>query len=150
MCRWRPTLTQLHDQGMSFENLRPDWPDLPLTDPTLACDVVDLFLRVSDRMKRSALLLLCDEEDRLMQPVTVDGIDWHMVASERALLFGFLSHLGVPGLVLAISGPRPIDPGVAERWRDTAEHELARLGVRFLGFYTADPNSVWEPAAPAA
>lgn len=130
---------------MTFEDLPPQWPTMSLSDPTLAIDVVDLLLKHSDRAQSSALLLLCDDEGRALQPVVVDGVDWHCIARDRALLFRVFGHLDVSNVIVAISALAPIDRGVALRWRDTARTELRKHGARLIGFYIADQDRVWEP-----
>lgn len=135
---------------MTFDDLPTNWPTLPLDDPRLAADVVDLCLRHSDRVKNSALLLLCDDRGVGLQPVVIDGVDWHAVADERASLFDVVGHVGVPAVVVAVSARRPIPSEVALRWRETARAVFARDGVRMLGFFSADQDSVWEPTAEAA
>lgn len=123
---------------------------MPLTDPELTADVVDLCLKHSDRVQNSALLLLCDDAARLLQPIVIDGIDWHCIAEERALLFQVFGDLDIPGVVVAISASAPIDAGVTLRWRETARTELDKHGARLLGFYTADQDRVREPGREAA
>ncbi|MCG6566856.1 hypothetical protein [Tessaracoccus sp. ZS01] len=134
---------------MSFHDLPQEWSALPLTDTTLAVDVVDLFLKDSDRRQNSALLLICDDEGHALQPVVIGDIDWYMTADERVGLFRLFEHLAVPGVVVAVSAGRPIEPEVADRWLQTARAELAKHHVQLFGFYSADLREVWEhrPAA---
>ncbi|WP_203568407.1 hypothetical protein [Aestuariimicrobium ganziense] len=135
---------------MTFEQLPKDWPTRSLSDPSLTPDVVDLCLKLSDRMQDSALLLLCDHEGRLLQPVVIEQVDWHAIADERAQLFHLFEHLEIPSVVVAVSSRKPINPGVVLRWLDTARRELSRVGVELLGFYCADMDEVWAPVESAA
>lgn len=134
---------------MTFEDLPTDWSSQPLSDPDLAMDVVDLFLRDSDRARNSALLLLCDDERRALLPVVINDIDWRTTASNRSALFAMVAGFGVPGVVVAVSGPRSLPAEVTERWRRTALRELQKMGVELIGFYSADLGDVRD-VRPAA
>ncbi|GAA4896652.1 hypothetical protein GCM10025789_13070 [Tessaracoccus lubricantis] len=135
---------------MSFEDLPREWHGLSLSDPGLAVNVVDLFLKNSDRRRNSALLLICDEEGRAMQPVVINDIDWYMIADERGGLFHIFDHLHVPGLVVAVSAERAIEPEVADRWLHTSRAELAKRDIELVGFFSADRLEVWEHRPAAA
>lgn len=135
---------------MTFQNLPDDWQSMSLADPDLALDVVDLFLGYHDRLKSSALLILCDESGRAVQPVVVNGVDWLMSATERERLFRFLEDAGSPKVVVAVSSPSPIPPTVVMRWWATATEVLPQVAVELLGFYCADATSVQDPVAQAA
>jgi hypothetical protein len=56
---------------MTFEDLPNDWSDRPLTDPALLSDVLDLVVFEKDRAAGAVSFLLCDDEGRLVQPVTI-------------------------------------------------------------------------------
>ena len=53
---------------MTFENLPDDWHTLPLTEPQLLADVLDLVVGHRDRVDESFVVLACDSDVRLVQP----------------------------------------------------------------------------------
>ncbi|MCO5300974.1 MAG: hypothetical protein M9886_13565 [Candidatus Nanopelagicales bacterium] len=57
---------------MSFKDLPPDWPDIPLTDPTHIANVLDIFVSMKTRMNGGLLVLLCDPLRCPMQPILVE------------------------------------------------------------------------------
>lgn len=59
---------------MTFEDLPQDWDDNPITHDMLP-DVVDLFVKSSDRFEGCLTLLLLTEDHRLMQPVAIEHFD---------------------------------------------------------------------------
>lgn len=136
----------IHSDGMSFEDLPDDWSDHPLSTPGLAIDVVDLFFRGRDRAAGALLLLLCDAQHRLLQPIVIDDVPWLASQPERSRFFdGFLGHFPEATMVAAVSSRFMLPPGVARGWRESAE---AALGDRLIAFFTAVPNAVVEvPAA---
>ena len=122
---------------MTFEDLPSNWADMPLTDPALATNVVDLFLGERDRHADSLLLLLCDEHHRLVQPIVIDGMKWRCSAPELAEATAFLDQLDVvPGMIAAISSARPFTLPLSRRWHRT----LAGTAPRLLHFYAATPG----------
>lgn len=135
---------------MTFENLPDDWPSMSLADPDLAVDVVDLFLGYRDRLRNSALLLLCDESGRAQQPFVISDVDWSAPADERPRMFRLLAGLEIPKVVVAVGSPGGLSTTTALRWRQTALEELAKVDVELLGFYCADSEGVWQPEPIAA
>ena len=91
-------------QGMSFDDLPSDWPTRPLTDPTIARDVVDLVVREADRAQGCLSILLCSREHRLVQPVTINDVEGVPPHERRrpfdVFLSGFADRLG--GIVVAV------------------------------------------------
>jgi hypothetical protein len=57
---------------MSFKDLPPDWPDIPLTDPTHIANVLDIFVSMKTRMSGGLLVLVCDPLRCPMQPILVE------------------------------------------------------------------------------
>lgn len=128
---------------MTFEDLPQNWPELPLTTPGLASDVVDLFLPVRDRVRNSLLLLLCDETDRIVaDPVVINDVPWSASAEQREAPFRALAHF--PGLhvLVALSSRAMLRPELVERWRDTARRSLEHVGISMIGFHSADTRRV--------
>lgn len=122
---------------MTFENLPTNWPELPLTDPVLAADVVDLALGHQDRLHNSMLVLLCDDDLRVLQPCMIDGLDWNCTARLRRDTFRFLTHLPLGGVIIAISSRRQLPADVADRWLRAAHSVLAEDGPPLLHFFSA-------------
>ena len=56
---------------MTFEDLPDNWPTLPLTEPQLLADVLDLVVGHHDRVGESFVVLACDEDVRLVQPCVI-------------------------------------------------------------------------------
>ena len=56
---------------MSFEDLAQEWPTMSLTDPDHICDVLDVFVDLRARNAGSLLVLICDEERRPVQPLSL-------------------------------------------------------------------------------
>jgi hypothetical protein len=79
---------------MSFDDLPEGWKDLPLTDPRLIADVLDLVVSDADRCAGALAVLMCDEQGRLLQPGIVSDLDYNSTEAERsALLASFVSTL---------------------------------------------------------
>lgn len=133
--------------GMSFDDLPQGWHTRPLTDSTLAADVVDLVVRDSERELGCISLLLCDTGGRMVQPVTITEMDLHPGAEEDAVFDTIIGGLAdsIGGFVAAIGRPRGLAPD--DRARDLHEEALAasrRHGVPLLGTYLATPQGVVE------
>jgi len=128
---------------MTFEDLPENWPDLPLTEPTLIADVVDLLLGASDRVRDSLLYLPCTESDTgVPSPIIIDGSNWRCTAGERRQTLAHLAGIGFPAAVVAVSSYSPVDAGVVSRWHTAAREELDMAGVRLLGFCSASVDEV--------
>jgi hypothetical protein len=79
---------------MSFDDLPEGWKDLPLTDPRLIADVLDLVVSDADRCAGALAVLMCDEQGRLLQPGIVSDLDYDSTEAERsARLASFVSTL---------------------------------------------------------
>lgn len=129
---------------MSFEDLPETWPDLPLSDPLLAADVVDLFVSHADRVEGCAAFLLLDDGLRLTQPCLLgevpDGADpWdlrdHLVeVFGRLGLGGVLFARGRDGSVLLTDADR--------RWHEVLLDVCRRIEVPLVGAFVATPAAV--------
>ena len=121
---------------MGFDDLPADWSDRPLTDPRLVRDVLDLMVFDKDRRAGALSILICDEEARLIQPLTVTDIP-EVAQAERVRCIGNLVEaIGRKGsLLLALARP----DGLSIRESDTAWLRAAETAcgddVRFLGLY---------------
>ncbi|NLE99095.1 MAG: hypothetical protein GX596_14075 [Propionibacterium sp.] len=137
---------------MSFEDLPEKWDHLPLTDPRLAADVVDLFLSNSDRLEDSLLILMLDDAHRLLQPAVMGGVPWRCTTLERQRTLESLADLPVPAMLLAFSSPYPLPADVLWRWRRDVARLCADGGPEVTEVFAVTPSSVVRcpGAAPPA
>ncbi len=133
---------------MSFHDLPKNWHALPLTDTALARDVVDLVVRDQDREGGCIVILLCDEDHRMVQPVAITDIGDRARPGEAANLFDMvLDQVGdqVGGLVVAIGRPHGHVPDdEARTWHEAAIARCRRHGVPLVGTYLATDRGVME------
>lgn len=135
---------------MSFDDLPETWPDLPLDDPLLAADVVDLVVSHADRVDGCAGFLLLDDTLRLRTPLVIgDTGDEHDPWELRDGLVEALRPLDLGGVVLA----RGRDGSVLLTDTDRAWHEMTldvcrRLGVPLVAAFVATPAAVRPFPAP--
>lgn len=133
---------------MTFTDLPSGWPARSLADRVLAADVVDLVVRDEDRATRCMTLLLCDDDGRMIQPVTVGDVPPESTDDERRAFFdAFLDHLGhaLGGVVVAMGRPRGHWPTDDERaWHESAIAACRATGVALLGTYLATADGVTE------
>lgn len=137
---------------MSFLDIPSDLRDRSLTDPRLAADVVDLVVSDDNRHHGCVALMLCDERDRLLQPVVIGDVP------DNASTDGLVSFLGLflpslaegGGSVLVARGRRRgFEPTDADReWHQVAIDCCAATGVRLLGFHLATRDTVVELPRP--
>ncbi len=131
---------------MSYHDLPPDLPAIPLTDTTVQADVIDLILGIEERRSGALALMLCDEGDRGVQPIVLSDLPPEASAAEvRSLLDLLLPMVGeTRGAILLGRGRRrgllPTDNDRA--WHQTTIEACARHRVRLLGFYLASPDGV--------
>lgn len=134
--------------AMTFTDLPSDWPSRSLADRALAPDVVDLVVRDGDRAAGSMTLLLCDDDGRMIQPVTVGDVPDSCSEEERRAFFdAFLDHLGhaLGGVVVAIGRPSGRWPSDSDRdWHESAITACRATGVQLLGTYLATADGVTE------
>jgi hypothetical protein len=122
---------------MTFDDLPDDWSDRPLTDPALVADVLDLVVFARDRQQGAVSFLLCDEDARLVQPVTITDIPATAAVDDRRrclrTVVGAMSGRG--GLLVAVAREDGLSVCASdEAWRDAAVAECSD-GVRLLGVH---------------
>jgi hypothetical protein len=134
---------------MSFLNLPTDWSETPLSDPTLAADVVDLCLSVGDRRLGLLKAIFCDSEDRFHGQVEIELRDRHdqlHLTDPRAVLEPVAVALrSAPGtsVLLALGRPGPPSwPAIDNTWAETAATICADSDIPLLAFYVATPEDV--------
>ena len=122
---------------MTFEDLPNDWSDRPLTDPALVSDVLDLVVFEKDRAAGAVSFLLCDDEARLVQPVTIGELPATMTQDERvhfvSVMVEGMGHCGA--MVVALAR----DDGLSITAEDQAWLRAAKQAcgddVRLLGVH---------------
>ncbi|GAB2649828.1 hypothetical protein [Kribbella swartbergensis] len=57
---------------MSFRDLPQTWTDQPLSDPTVAADVVDLLVSLGDRRRGTFTVVLCDANTHYRAAIAID------------------------------------------------------------------------------
>lgn len=134
---------------MSFEDLPPNWTELPLSTPNLAGDVVDLVLSEWLRAANALLLLPCNDQDiPLPSPVVLEDTDWFVEEAERQHMMQALAGVGVPSAVLAVSSAQRLPAEVVAGWHRDAQAAFTAAESRLLGFYSAWPNHVNQASLP--
>ncbi|MFB6721273.1 hypothetical protein ACFCV3_13970 [Kribbella sp. NPDC056345] len=147
---------------MTFLDLAPEWADQPLTDPTLAADVVDLMVSHGDRTRGTFTAILCGPDARLRAVVAIDlpteFADQHPPLDTPGLCATAL-HPIVPALrtdpgsalLLALGRPGPPTwPEVDDEWSTAATHLCQAAQVPLLAFYIATPDHIYQPLRATA
>ena len=121
---------------MGFDDLPADWSDRPLTDPRLVRDVLDLIVFDKDRRAGALSILICDEEGRLVQPVTITDIPRVTQEDRVRCISNLVDAIGRTGsLLFALARP----DGLSITEADTAWLRAAEIAcgvdVRLLGLY---------------
>lgn len=132
--------------GMSFEDLPPNARDVPLTDPTVAADVIDLIVSLRHRASGCVAVMVCDEERRGIQPIVMNDLPHDAdIEALTALLDLVLPLVALRrGSVLVARGrPRGRVPNDVDRaWHQQTIDSCRRHGVRLLGFHVATQDGV--------
>lgn len=136
-------------KGMTFNDLPADWPTRPLTDTTLAADVVDLVVRDGDRATGCLSILLCDDDLRMVQPISIGDLDEAGPAPGEyrrpfdLIVGGVGDRLG--GVVVAIGRPEGTVPDdEARAWHEAAIAACRDHDVPLIGTYLATADAVVE------
>lgn len=130
---------------MSFDDLPHNLRDLPLTDPALQADLVDLVVSMEDRHTGVIALVLCDREDRPLLPIVIGGDADPSQAALAQLFELVLPMVGDDGgsVLVARGRSRSLVPTDTDRaWHQSAIDACARHGARLLGFFLATPAGV--------
>lgn len=130
---------------MSFTDLPPDWPTLPITRPDLLPDVLDLTVDEHDRASGALVLLLCDASDRLVAPMTItelgDAPPGRARVEALAPVMDALADIDSDaGVLAAIGRPGGLSATADDRDWAKALATATRGRVRLLGVHvvTAD------------
>ncbi|KGN33413.1 hypothetical protein N802_15265 [Knoellia sinensis KCTC 19936] len=131
---------------MTFENLPNNWPDLPLDDPDLRADVVDLVVSYRDRLAGCLALLALDEVHLIMgEPIVIAEMGERGPADVHEVLTALFEHGRPPGLVAALGRPGPPRFTDGDRELHQALVEVCRAQeVELIATYVASESAVRE------
>lgn len=130
---------------MTFDDLPENFRDLPLDDPVLRADAIDLFVGYLDRTRGCFAVLLLDEAHRVVQPIVITEMGEVDPPALAGPLRTLLTEVCPPAIVGALG--RPGSPLFTDT--DRACHQVLtdlcrELGVPLLGTYVATDNMVRE------
>lgn len=131
---------------MTFEDLPPRASQIPLTNRRVAADVIDLIIGDADREVGCVALMVCDSEDRGIQPILLHDVPVGAAIGDLERLLEMLLPLVAArdGSVLIGRGrPRGVAPDDTERaWHQMAIDSCAAHGVGLLGYLLATADGV--------
>lgn len=118
---------------MTFDNLPDSWSLLPLTTQPLLDDVLDLMVAVRDRIDGGLVVLVCDAEVRLLQPIVIGpgqvSFDPVLARSILSTLGEAFAHISRGTLIVAVARRAGLDPTPDdEAWVTTLRHGLDAMG----------------------
>lgn len=130
---------------MTFENLPPNFRDLPLDDPALRADAVDLFVSHADRESGCLALVFLDDDRRVTAPVVVNEMGPATPEQLGLVLGKVVGDLRPPGLVVAIGRTgSPLFSDVDRACHQVVVDGCRDLGVELLATYVATGSAVRE------
>jgi hypothetical protein len=139
---------------MTFHDVPHDLARRPLTDARLVADVLDLCVPFPDREAGAICVLLCDDEDRLAQPMVIGDIGDPSAEDRLQFLYGIfgmvrqLMPYGSVLLAIARKDGLSLTPD-DELWARSAV--VAAEGYRLLGIHVVTMHGSREiPRAAAA
>lgn len=139
---------------MSFEDLPDNLCEIPLTDPALIADVLDLFVSMQDRHDGGLLMLVCDGERRILQPIMVHEIEVAPPPDAVAMLTNLMTSVehNLPGATALMAIARPgrlrVFPG-DDRWARSIER-AAEGKVELIGVHLVTPAGSLVISEPLA
>lgn len=141
---------------MAFTDLPLNWTQLPLTDPDLAGDVVDLHLTLGERRSGVVSAILCDQESRFLTSIQLDVPDYAdnpPDVCEEVLdpVIPALQNRTDGALLLALGRPGPPAPlPIDLAWSHAATQLCQTADVRLLAFYIATATHIYQPITQSA
>ena len=105
---------------MTFHNLVPNWPDLPVTGAQHTADLLDLLVNMRARINGALLVLVCDDQLRPMQPILIENDDAEiprppdMTEALRTLAEGIARSLPGATALVALSREGSLTPSVVD------------------------------------
>jgi hypothetical protein len=131
---------------MTYQDLPDDIRTLPLTDPAVQADVVDLMVGIDERRAGAVGLMVCDDGDRGIQPIVVTDLPEGAGEADLLRLLDLVLPLvgEARGALLVGRGRRRgLVPSEDDRcWHRATIDACGRHGVRLLGFHLASPEGV--------
>lgn len=124
---------------MTYQDLPSGIKDIPLTDAALQGDIIDLIIGDAARVGGCLGLMVCDADDRGLQPVVLTDIPNATDDSALRQLLDLLLPMvgqGRGSVLIGRGRPRGLAPTDEDRsWHQCAIDSCTRHGVRLLGFY---------------
>lgn len=122
---------------MGFENLPENWTEIPLTEPAFVADVLDMCVFQRDRHRGALVLLICDEDARLVQPFVVEDPPAGLDDVDRRRPFEVAAEAmgGVGSLLVAIARNDGLSVTDDDRAWAAAAARVCSGGVRLLGVH---------------
>ena len=126
---------------MSFKDLPANWPELPLDDSRLIRDVLDLFVSMKTRYDGALVVLMCDANRRITQPILVDEIELNPPADSDVMLnnlvVAILGACAESCVLVALARPGPLRVGARDAaWarfiEEACSDRLPLLGVHLV------------------
>ena len=126
---------------MSFKDLPANWPELPLDDSRLIRDVLDLFVSMKTRYDGALVVLMCDANRRITQPILVDEIELNPPADTDVMLnnlvVAILGACAESCVLVALARPGPLRVGARDAaWarfiEEACSDRLPLLGVHLV------------------
>jgi hypothetical protein len=137
---------------MTFQDLPLRASEIPLTNRRVAADVIDLLIGDTDRATGCVAVVICDSEDRGIQPILLHDVPPDSDASGLVQLLGLILPLVADndGSILIGRGrPRGSAPDDVDRaWHQAAINRCADHEVNLLGFYLATRDGVFRLPEP--
>ena len=130
---------------MTFENLPPNLRELPLDDPDLRADAVDLFVTHADRESGCVMLLLLDEGHRVESPVVIGEMGRPTAEHLDLVVSRVVAELRPPALVVAIGrSGSALFTDVDRSCHQVLVDGCRDVGVDLLATYVATTSAVRE------
>lgn len=131
---------------MTFKNLAPNWPDLPVVGERHIADLLDLMMSPRARMNGALLVLVCDEQRRPMQPILIEDDNGEVprppyVTEPLRNMAGGISR-SLPGAtaLVAIGREGSLSPSVMDRAWHRSIREAFAGQVELIGVYLTTPR----------
>jgi hypothetical protein len=132
--------------AMTFEDLPLDVKKIPLTDPRIAADVIDLIIGDQARTDGCVGLMVCDEEHRGIVPIVLSDVPHDADLEALGALLDLILPLVVArggSLLMGRGRPGGGVPTDADRaWHQRTIDACRAHGVRLLGFHVATRDGV--------
>ncbi len=126
---------------MSFEDLPENLREIPLDNSHLIADVLDLFVSMKVRYEGGLMVIVCDEQRRILQPILVEEIDLDPPADTglivNNLVAAILGACPEACVLVALARPGPLRIGARDQaWarfiEEACGNRLPLLGVHLV------------------